>query len=37
MILVFTSDAFKEWVEDNVQAAEGTAFNPYLAFLFIAL
>lgn len=33
MILVFTSQAFQDWVNKN---ANGT-FNPYLSFLFYAL
>ncbi|KAG5639537.1 hypothetical protein H0H81_012208 [Sphagnurus paluster] len=37
MILVFTSNAFADWVQEHVQAAEGTTFNPYLTFLFWAL
>ncbi|KAF5385268.1 hypothetical protein D9615_001155 [Tricholomella constricta] len=36
MIVVFTSNAFADWVKENVQAADGTAFNPYLTFLFWA-
>jgi chitin synthase len=36
MIIVFTSNAFLEWVRENVQSAQGATFNPYLTFLFIA-
>ncbi|GLB35745.1 putative chitin synthase [Lyophyllum shimeji] len=36
LIVVFTSNAFADWVKAHVQAANGTAFNPYLTFLFWA-
>jgi len=36
MIIVFTSSAFANWVETHVTKAGGTAFNPYLTFLFYA-
>ncbi|RDB28666.1 Chitin synthase 2 [Hypsizygus marmoreus] len=36
MIIVFTSNAFADWVAEHVQAADGTTFNPYLTFLFWA-
>jgi hypothetical protein len=36
IILVFTSEAFLEWVRDNTTLG-GSAFNPYLSFLFFAL
>lgn len=36
MILVFTSEAFLKWVEDNFET-ENSSFNPYLTFLFYAL
>jgi len=37
MILVFTSTIFTNWVESHVASTNGTSFNPYLTFLFIAL
>jgi len=37
MILVFTSSAFVKWVADHGGVTGGTAFNPYLSFLFVAL
>ena len=37
MVVVFTSKAFNDWIARHVQAANGTSFNPYLTFLFIAL
>jgi len=36
MIIVFTSSAFSDWVQTHVTKAGGTAFNPYLTFLFFA-
>jgi chitin synthase len=36
MIVVFTSNAFTEWVATHVNRAQGTSFNPYLTFLFYA-
>ncbi|TFK26808.1 chitin synthase 2 [Coprinopsis marcescibilis] len=36
LILVFTSSAFNEWVQQNFQNASSGAFNPYLVFLFYA-
>jgi chitin synthase len=36
MILVFTSNAFVDFVNSHVQASNG-GFNPYLTFLFMAL
>jgi len=36
LIVIFTSTAFADWVKTHVQAANGTAFNPYLTFLFWA-
>ncbi|KAF4611403.1 hypothetical protein D9613_004178 [Agrocybe pediades] len=36
MILVFTSTAFTDWVAKHVSSTEGSAFNPYLIFLFYA-
>ncbi|TFK77536.1 chitin synthase [Pluteus cervinus] len=35
LVLVFTSPAFLKWVQENVEIANKSAFNPYLAFLFI--
>ena len=37
MILAFTSTAFVNWVSDHVQSGRHSTFNPYLAFLFMAL
>jgi len=36
LIIVFTSKAFAAWVAQHVEEANGTAFNPYLTFLFWA-
>jgi len=36
MIIVFTSSAFSSWVQSHITKAGGTAFNPYLTFLFYA-
>jgi len=36
MIIVFTSTAFSTWVQSHVTKSGGTAFNPYLTFLFYA-
>jgi len=37
MIIVFTSTAFITWVEEHVQDADNSTFNPYLTFLFWSL
>lgn len=37
MIVVFTSNAFLEWVDRHVVDTEDSTFNPYLSFLFWAL
>jgi len=37
MIIVFTSTAFLNWVNKHVETTQGSDFNPYLSFLFIAL
>jgi chitin synthase len=38
LILCFTSDAFNDWVKNNVKTSTGSgSFNPYLSFLFYAL
>ncbi|KAH9929752.1 uncharacterized protein B0H18DRAFT_1117301 [Fomitopsis serialis] len=38
MILVFTSSAFSDWVDEHVsQGGDDSTFNPYLTFLFYAL
>lgn len=37
MILVFTSQAFLNWVNTHFATSQGSNFNPYLSFLFIAL
>jgi len=37
MILVFTSDAFLDFVKAHFQDVPGSVFNPYLSFLFFAL
>jgi len=38
MILIFTSAAFTDWVQQNFNQATGSSvFNPYLSFLFYAL
>jgi len=36
LILVFTSTAFLDWVNEHIQFAQTGAFNPYLSFLFLA-
>jgi len=36
MIVFFTSSAFSTWVQSHVTIAGGSAFNPYLTFLFYA-
>ncbi|TRM61502.1 glycosyltransferase family 2 protein [Schizophyllum amplum] len=37
MIVIFTSNAFLEWVDKHVTDTEDATFNPYLSFLFWAL
>lgn len=37
MIVVFTSQAFLTWVNTHFATSQGSNFNPYLSFLFIAL
>lgn len=37
MIVVFTSQAFLNWVNTHFVTSQGSSFNPYLSFLFIAL
>ncbi|OJA08104.1 chitin synthase 2 [Rhizopogon vesiculosus] len=37
MILVFTSQAFLNWVDTHFVTSQGSSFNPYLTFLFFAL
>ena len=38
MILVFTSTAFSDWVDEHVsQGGADSTFNPYLTFLFYCL
>jgi chitin synthase len=37
LILVFTSEAFINWVQEHVMSTTNTTFNPYLTFLFYAL
>lgn len=37
MIVVFTSQAFLNWVNTHITTSQGSNFNPYLSFLFIAL
>lgn len=37
MILVFTSEAFLNWVNEHVETTDDSSFNPYLTFLFFAL
>ncbi|OAX42658.1 glycosyltransferase family 2 protein [Rhizopogon vinicolor AM-OR11-026] len=37
MILVFTSQAFLNWVNTHFVTSQGSSFNPYLTFLFFAL
>ncbi|EIN14423.1 glycosyltransferase family 2 protein [Punctularia strigosozonata HHB-11173 SS5] len=37
MILVFTSTAFTDWVQEHVDKSDNSAFNPYLTFLFYSL
>lgn len=37
MIVVFTSQAFLNWVNTHFATSQGSNFNPYLSFLFIAL
>ncbi|KAG2076830.1 glycosyltransferase family 2 protein [Suillus decipiens] len=37
MIVVFTSQGFLNWVNTHFVTSQGSSFNPYLSFLFIAL
>ncbi|KAG6380838.1 glycosyltransferase family 2 protein [Boletus reticuloceps] len=37
MILVFTSSAFLNWVDQHLEKTQSSNFNPYLSFLFFAL
>ncbi|KAL4252465.1 Chitin synthase [Abortiporus biennis] len=37
MILVFTSQAFNDWVNDHIEKTDDDSFNPYLTFLFWAM
>ncbi|KAF8559990.1 glycosyltransferase family 2 protein [Imleria badia] len=37
LILVFTSTAFLNWVDQHVEMTQSSNFNPYLSFLFFAL
>lgn len=37
MILVFTSSAFLNWVDQHIENTQSSNFNPYLSFLFFAL
>ncbi|KAG2044503.1 chitin synthase [Suillus americanus] len=37
MIVAFTSQAFLNWVNTHIATSQGSNFNPYLSFLFIAL
>ncbi|THH33138.1 hypothetical protein EUX98_g1034 [Antrodiella citrinella] len=37
MILVFTSTAFNNWIQQHVEVSSDTTFNPYLTFLFWAM
>ncbi|KAH0837983.1 glycosyltransferase family 2 protein [Lanmaoa asiatica] len=37
MILVFTSTAFLNWVDQHIENTQSSNFNPYLTFLFFAL
>ena len=37
MILVFTSNAFNNWVNKHVEKTDDTTFNPYLTVLFFSL
>ena len=37
LIVVFTSNAFLDWVNSHIKGLGQTRFNPYLSFLFYAL
>ena len=37
MILIFTSTAFTNWVNEHVELTANANFNPYLSFLFFAM
>lgn len=37
LILIFTSNAFLDWIKNHVEIATDTTFNPYLSFLFYAM
>jgi chitin synthase len=37
MILIFTSDAFTQWVSTHVEETDNSTFNPYLTALFFSL
>lgn len=37
MIVAFTSQGFLNWVNTHITTSQGSNFNPYLSFLFIAL
>lgn len=37
MVVAFTSQAFLNWVNTHIATSQGSNFNPYLSFLFIAL
>jgi chitin synthase len=37
MVLVFTSNAFLDFVNTRFKQTSGSVFNPYLSFLFLAL
>lgn len=37
MILIFTSDAFTQWISTHVIASSDSTFNPYLTVLFFSL
>jgi chitin synthase len=37
LIVIFTSNAFLDWVKNHVEIDTDTSFNPYLSFLFFAM
>ena len=37
LIVIFTSSAFLDWVDEHFSSLGQTQFNPYLSFLFYAL
>ncbi|KAI0031138.1 glycosyltransferase family 2 protein [Vararia minispora EC-137] len=36
LIVIFTSSGFLNWVSQHIETTQGSTFNPYLSFLFIA-